>query len=198
MKNWMIGIGVLALVLGGLFLMGYITLPGDDQFNIDITCYDKDGNELGTATTRLAILGISREGFDGDIHSVKVEVDFQVTTNIDYKEVNTICYLEVVTRINTQGAGIVHTLARHQIGGMGTTLNDTFADTILMSELLPVNKITDAGKEVGWGMTFTADVETTIIKQDGTAVEADDTCAITLTLIWVEDEVKVDSYIRLP
>lgn len=185
-KKWILGVVVLAVVLGGLFLFGFI--PGDSSgSDMEIIFYDADGNELGRTDTRLSTLGIRAEGFEGDIYSLKVVVYFRVTTDIDYIGIDTRCWLTVITREGSSPRGTVaHSVAEHRLGPANTDLEGTFYDTYLMSDLLPASAITEAGKLGSWYMRFSARVETTVGKQDGTTKTVEDTCGTTLILSWVE------------
>ena len=205
MKNkWILGILALVVILGGLFLMGIIPAEGANSA-MDITFYDADGNELGKATTGGLTLGIRTVDGAVDIHHIDVVVSYLVTTNIDYLEMRTYCYLEVVTAINdVQHNDVVHTVAEHQVGGSKTGLENTFEATYLMSDLLPDNKVDEYGKTYGWLMSLNARVMTILDLEDGTQREAEDTCGIALSLVWFEPEpdeepvFKVESYIGLP
>ena len=197
-KKWILGVALLVVFLGGLFFMGYIPGTESDKADMDLTFYDEEGNELGKTTTKLAILGIQTPGFEGDVHSVKVAVSFIVTTTMEYLEMRTNCYLEVVTRINTQTAGIVYTVAEHQVGTSKLGLENTFEATYLMSSLLPDSAITETGKTNGWVMSFNARVKTIVDLEDGTQRDVEDSCSIDLTLTWFEHEFSVDSWFVPP
>lgn len=200
-KKWILGVALLVVLLGALFLFGVIPAEGSSS-SMDITFYDADGNELGVARTGLSIFGIRTAGFEGDVYSVKVAVSYVVTTNMEYLEMRTYCYLEVVTAVNdVQYNDVVHTVAEHQMGSSKLGLENTFEATYLMSELLPESKVDEVGKDYGWLMSFNARVKTTIDLEDGTQRDAEDTCGLVLTLTWVdpvESVFKVESYIALP
>lgn len=198
-KNWIIGIGVLALVLGGLFFMGYIPLPGDKNASyMEIIVYDVDGNELGRTDTRLSIFGIQQEGVEGDIYSLKIVVYFTVTTDINYQRVATKCFLEVDVTPRAYGASSIHSIDEHLLGPANTDLEGSFYRATnnghyLMEELFPAAKITESAKADGWVMTFDARLETDVIRQDGTMAEVEDTCSTHLILVWVE-HLELESY----
>ena len=198
MKNKLIlGVVVLAVVLGGLFFLGVISVDANDP-TMDITFYDVDGKELGAiSTTSLSLFGIRRAGFEGDIHSLEVVVYFTVTTDIEYVGVDTRCWLEVVTTLNTITGGHVHTVAEHRLGPPNTDLEGTFYNTYLMSDLLPASAIEATGKANGWNMKFNARLETLIGLPDGTTRSVDDTCGLGLALTWVEG-LELESHVALP
>lgn len=198
MRKWILGLGVLAIVLGGLFLMGYITIPEANASDMDITFYDVNGEELGKATTTgLSIFGIRRAGFEGDIYSVKVAVHFTVTTDINYTGIETKVWLEVDTKINFAVPVEVHRVDEHLMGS-SVKLEDTIEATYLMSELLPDSAIEAAGKANGWKMAFSARLKSVVGLPDGDTREVDDTCGITLDLTWSVSELNLDSYMTLP
>ena len=192
---------VLVVVLGGLWYMGVFPAEGASSA-MDITFYDADGNEIGKATTGGLALGIRTVDGAVDVHHIDIAVSYVVTTNMEYLEMRTYCYLEVVTAINdVQYGDVVHTVTEHQMGSSKLGLENTFTATYLMSELLPDSKIDQYGELYGWLMSFNARVKTTIDLEDGTQREAEDTCGIVLTLTWVdpvEPVFKVESYIALP
>jgi len=196
MRNkWILGIGVLAIVLGGLFLMGYISLPGPgNTSDMEIIFYDADGNELGRTDTRLALFGVQSPDFVGNIHSLEVVVYFEVTTDIDYAWITTGCWLTVVTRLNTPTAGIVHTIDEHRLGAVNTDESGTFYATYLMETLLPDNKIEAIGKANGWSMSFNARLETEVGSGIETIKSVEDTCATSLSLVWKEDGLTLVSW----
>jgi hypothetical protein len=197
MKNKLVlGVIVLALFLGALFLMGAIPVE-DNNVSMDITFYDADGNELGKATTTgFSMFGIRRAGVEGDIHSLKVAVSFTVTTDIENIGVVTKAYLGVVTRLNTITGGLVHEIAEEYMG-QSNELEATIEVTYLMSHLLPADKIEATGKANGWKMKFNARLETVLTRPDWTQKTVEDTCGIMLDLSWSE-QLALDSYIALP
>lgn len=201
MRKWILGVALLVVLLGALFFFGVIPAEGASS-SMDITFYDADGNELGKATTGGLTLGIRTLDAVADAHHIDIVVGYIVTTNIDYLEMRTYCYLEVVTAVNdVQYNDVVHTVAEHQVGSSKLGLENTFEATYLMSELLPDSAIDEFGKTYGWLMSFNARVKTTIDLEDGAQREAEDTCGIVLTLTWVdpvESVFKVESYIALP
>jgi len=193
MRNkWIIGIVIIAIVFGGLFLLGFI--PGDNTAgDMEIIFYGEDGNELGRTDTRLATFGIQSPDFEGNIHSLEVVVYFTVTTEIDYAWITTGCWLTVVTRLNTISAGIVHTVEEHRLGAVNKDLSGTFYATYLMSFLLPDNKIEATGKANGWGMSFNARLETEVGSGIETIKSVEDTCGTSLSLTW-EDGLALESW----
>lgn len=207
MKNkWILGVLALVVILGGLFLMGYIETPGVDhtKSDVELTFYDEDGNELGKIDTKLAILGVRTAGFEGDVHSVGVRVNFEVTTTMECVAIYSSCFLGVETVLDDgQGTTVVHAVAEGQMDSQKSGLTGSFEGTYLMSNLLPTSAVTDAGKQMGWIMTFTArvvtdvdyiDYEDDIQKQK----QVEDSCSISLTLTWYEHELSVDSYFVNP
>ena len=199
-RNFIVGLGV--VVVAGLLLLFVIVpalQPAGTGSEMNITFYDEDGNELGKATTiGLFGLGIRTSGFEGDIHSVKVAVSFEVTTTMDYVAMYTYCYLQVVTEYNMQYSDIVHDVAKHQMDSSKIGLTGTFEATYLMSNLLPASAIDDLGKTEGWKMSFLANVETTLDLEDGTQRDTSDACSIILYLTWFEDVLSVDSWFAPP
>ena len=147
----LVGIMIIALVIGGLFLLGYIPLGDDNSANMEIIFYDADGNELGRTNT-LSLFGIQQPGIEGDIHSLDVVVYFKVTTDIDYTYVTSRCDMSITTRLNTQTAGIVHSIDEHRLGAINSDLEGTFSANYLMSTLLPESQIESMGKQYGWTM----------------------------------------------
>jgi hypothetical protein len=192
-----------AIVVLALFLPA-LMLDAGTSTGMDITFYDADGNELGTATsTGFFGLGIQGVGFEGDIDHLTVRVSFLVTTNIEYREMYTYCYLEVVTAINdVQHGDVVHTVAEHQMDTGKTGLEGTFEATYQMSTLLPDSAIDVYGKTYGWIMSFNARVRADLDLDDGTQRSAEDTCSMALTLVWVDTEIKeeivLESWIGIP
>ena len=186
MKNKLVlGIAVLAIILGGLFLFGFIS--GDSAASdMEIIFFDEDGNELGRTDTRLGVFGIQSPAFEGNIHSLEVVVYFSVITDIDYAWITTGCWLTVVTRLNTVSAGIVHTVEEHRLGAVNTDLSGTFYATYLMSFLLPDSKIEATGIANGWGMSFNARLETEVGSGIETIKSVQDTCGTSLSLTWEE------------
>ena len=197
MRNkWILGVIVLAVILGGLFFFGVIT-PESAASDMHITFYDEAGNELQVAsTTGLAMFGIRQDGSATDIFSVLVKVDFEVTTDITFDNVDVRCYLKVITRLNTITAGLVHTVEEHQMG-LSSSMAGSIEATYLMSTLLPASAIEDAGKANGWGMSFYARVTAQLTLPDNTTRSVEDTCGITLKLVWSE-QLDLESYIALP
>lgn len=191
-KNWIIGITLMALVLGGLFLLGYIPLPDDNDSSMEIIFYDADGNELGRTDT-LSLFGIQQPGIEGDIHSLDVVVYFKITTDIDYAHVTSWCDMSIETVVNTYSASVVHIITEHRLGALNTDLEGSFYATYLMSTLLPDNKIESVGKEYGWMMYFDATVTSSIVGEDD-GMEVTDTCGTTLALVWSEGTASVDSW----
>lgn len=195
----LVGIMIIALVIGGLFLLGYIPLGDDNSANMEIIFYDVDGNELGRTNT-LSLFGIQQPGIEGDIHSLDVVVYFKVTTNIDYESILSACLLTITTSTNmgAERSEKVHEVSEHILGVASSDLEGSFSDTYLMSDLLPESAITAEGKENGWLMKFAARVGTYIDVTIPTGEpDAEDTCGTTLTLNWVADEVpsvSVDSW----
>ena len=204
MKKAILAVGVVAVaaLVVVLFLPAFMLDAGTNT-GMGITFYDADGNELGEATsTGFFGLGIQGMGFEGDIDHLTVRVDFLVTTNIEYREMYTYCYLEVVTAINNvQYGDVVHTVAEHQMDSGKTGLSGTFEATYQMSELLPDSAIDEYGKTYGWVMSFNAKVRATLDLEDGTQRDVEDTCSIALTLVWVEgaaEELALESWIGIP
>lgn len=186
MKNKLVlGIIVLAIVLGGLFFLGFIPGEGANS-DMEIIFYDADGNELGRTDTRMATFGIQNSGFVGDIHSLEVVVYFEVVTDIEYAWITTGCWLTVVTRVRSPSGGIVHTVDEHRLGAVNTDESGTFYATYQMSELLPAAAITEAQKQWGWNMAFSARLETEVGSGTTTIKSVTDTCGTTLLLDWVE------------
>ena len=192
-----VGIVAVAALVVVLFLPMLIQ---NNASSMDITFYDKDGNVLGKANSAGVLgLGIHGEGIEGEIYSLKVVVYFRVTTDIDYSNVNTYCWLEVVTTLDTITGGHVHTVPKHSLGVVNTDLEGSFYRTTeaghyYMAELLPDSAIEDTGKANGWNMKFSAWVETTVRRSDGTYREIADTCGITLKLTWVEN-LELESWV---
>jgi hypothetical protein len=187
---------VLAVIVGSLFFFGVLT-PESAKSDMYITLYDADGNELQVAsTTGLAAFGIRRDGDANDVFSVKVKVDFEVTTDIAFDNVDVRCYLEVETKLNTIMAGHVHTVDEHQMG-FSSSMVGSIEATYLMSTLLPETAIENTGKTNGWKMYFRARVTAQLTLPDNTTRSVEDTCGITLTLTWSE-QLDLESYIALP
>jgi len=88
-RKWIIGVGLIVLVVGGLFLLGFIPMVDSNDANMEIIFYDVDGNELGRSDSKLAIFGIQSPDFEGNIHTLDVVVHFKVTTDIDYSLIAT-------------------------------------------------------------------------------------------------------------
>jgi len=204
MRNKLIaGIVILGLFLGALFILGVIPAESNSAA-LEITFFDADENELGVVATQLAIFGIRGSGFEGDIYSLLVHVDFQVTTNLEYREMYSYCYLTVETAINNvQYGDIVHTVSEHQMDSGETGLSGFFEGTYLMSELLPSSAIDQYGELYGWIMSFAVRVHTTVDLDDGTQRDVEDTCGIELTLIWYEEVpekevLSVESWVSIP
>jgi len=197
MKNKLVlGVIVLAVILVAAFILGVV--PGDSNTSsMDITFYDADGNELGTATTTgLSMFGIRRAGLEGDIFSLVVAVHYTVTTDIANIGVVTKAYLGIITRLNTITAGLVHEIPEEYVG-QNNVLDGSIEVTYLMSALLPASAIEATGKANGWSMNFNARLETTLTRPDWTQKVVEDTCGIGLSLTWSEQLV-LDSYISLP
>jgi len=192
-RNWIIAIALMVVVVGGLFFMGFIPPIEDNSTSMEIIFYDADGNELGRSDSKLSIFGIQSPGFEGNIHSLEIVVYFQVTTDIDYSLIATGCFLSVETRLNTQTAGIVHSIAEHRLGAVNSDESGTFYATYLMSTLLPDSKIDAAGKQYGWMMYFDAVVKTSVSESSTEISTVEDTCGTTLTLAW-EDGLALDSW----
>lgn len=195
-KKLVLGLVIVALVIGGLFLMGAIPVE-DSNVSMDITFYDVDGNELGKATTAgFSMFGIRRPGVEGDIHFLTVAISFTVTTDIENIGVVTKAWVGVVTRLNTITGGLVHEIAEEYVG-RSAELEDTLEVTYLMSYLLPASAIESTGKANGWKMSFNARLETVLTRPDWTQRTVEDTCSIKLDLSWSE-QLNLDSYIALP
>jgi hypothetical protein len=198
MKNKLVlGVIVLAVIVGALLFFGFIPSEASNS-EMEIIFYDAEGNELGRTDTRLAILGIRADGFEGDIYSLKIVVYFTVTTDIDYIGIDTRCWLTVVTTPNNPYASPVHTVAEHRLGWANTDLEGSFYRTTneghyLMEELLPAAAITESAKAIGWNMVFTGRLETSIGRQDGTIATVEDTCGTNLVLSWTE-QLELDSW----
>lgn len=191
---------VIAIVVAGALVLGTIYVVSvTDASHMEIIFYDADGDEIGRTDTRIITFGIRQDGEIADIHSLKVVVYFKVTTDIDYIGIDTRCWLEVVTNLNTITGGHVYTLAEHRLGWANTDLEGSFYRTTneghyLMSELLPSDMIESTGMANGWGMHFNARLTTTIGRQDGTTKTVDDDCGTTLTLVWSET-LDLDSWV---
>lgn len=193
MKNKLVlGVIVLAVIIGGLFFLGFVPGTGAGS-DMEIIFYDAEGNELGRTDTRLSTFGIQRDGFEGDIHSLFVCVYFEVTTDIDYGWITTGCWLTVVTRVASPTAGIVHTVDEHRLGAVNTDESGTFYATYLMSDLLPAAAITEDQKQWGWSMGFSARLETDLGFASEETHTVSDTCGTTLRLVWSETLV-LDSW----
>ena len=192
-RKWLIAIAVIALLLVGLFVMGYISIPDDNDSNMEIIFYDEDGNELGRSDSKLGILGVQSPSFTGDIYSLDVVVYFQVTTDIDYASITTGCYLTITTRLDMERADILHQITEHRLGAYNSDESGTFSANYLMSTLLPDSKIDNDGRNFGWAMYFEARVHTSLIK-GGDIVEVEDSCGTTLKLAWVADTLKLESW----
>lgn len=191
-KKLILGVIVLGVLLGALFFLGFIPGTGAGS-DMEIIFYDADGNELGRSDTRLALFGIQSPDFVGNIHTLEVVVYFEVTTDLDYAWITTGCWLTVVTRLNTISAGIVHTVEEHRLGAVNTDLSGTFYATYQMSDLLPDNKIEATGKANGWGMSFSARLETEVGSGIDTIKAVQDTCGTSLSLVW-EDGLTLQSW----
>lgn len=193
-RKWLIAIAVIALIIGGIFLIGFLIPDSGNATDMEIIFYDVDGNELGRSNTELSILGIQSPGFAGDIYSLDVVVYFQVTTNIDYTAIATACYLTIETRLNTMTSGIVHTIAEHRLGAINSDESGTFYANYLMSTLLPDSKIESSGKENGWMMYFNARVHTGVSSVGNPIIDVEDTCGTTLALTWDADRLELESW----
>ena len=192
-RRWLIAISVIAVIVVGLLLLGFIPLGDSNASDMEIIFYDADGNELGRTDT-LSLFGIQRDGIEGDIHSLDVVVYFKVTTDIDYTYISSRCDLTIVTTLNTQPGGHVHTVAEHKLGATNTDLDGSFYATYLMSTLLPDSAIESVGKEYGWSMSFNAKVASNLGYGANDEIRLEDTCGTRLSLTWGEASATLDSW----
>jgi len=194
-RKWLIGIGLIVLVVGALFLTGIIPLPESNTSSMEIIFYDAEGNELGRTDTRLSIFGIQNPGFEGDIYSLEVVMYFTVTTNADVAASASVGWLEIRTEANIREPYVVYSIAEHSLGARNTDLEGTFYATYLMETLLPESMMTQECKDgAGWIMYFDGKVVTSIESTQGDRITAEDTCKTTLSIQWVESTLSVESW----
>lgn len=192
---------VLALVASGILLSGVIQLGPPDTSEMVITFFDKLGNQLGTTqASSITPLTLHQEGFDGEIHSMRVVVYFRVTTTIVASPF-TRCWITITTTPRGYMASPVNTLEKELLGWANTDMEGSFYRAIndglyYMDELLPESAITESGKTDGWIIVFNAQVDTQIDNPDvdGDKLTVSTTCGTTLQIVWQAPQLELESW----
>jgi len=192
---------IIALVASGIVLSGLIPIGPPDSSDMVITFFDIAGSQLGTTrASSLTPLTLHQEGFDGEIHSMKVVVYFRVTTTITTTPF-TRCWLTITTTPRGYMATPVNTLERHLLGWANSDLEGSFYRSTseghyFMDELLPESAITESGKDVGWVIVFDAQVDTQMDNPDvdGDVITVTSTCGTTLQIVWQDPQLELESW----
>jgi hypothetical protein len=151
MKNWVIGIGVIALVLGGLFLMGYIDVPVEGfDGDLKITFYDADGNEVSLP------MAFMRGGADVSTFSIRITWTYTGTDLQD--DTLTVDGTLKVNQLDPVTKAVIHERATESWTGVYIGYQEWTAVSL---QLLLGHTVADYG-DVGWLLQVTTTLHGTI------------------------------------
>lgn len=194
MKNkWILGVIVLVVILGGLFFMGYIEIPGVDSADTDVSFYNADGDEISLP---LAIMAGGQE-----VETMKVKISWTIQgTNIQDGTFNV--DVDIIVRLWDWDRAeyvqfVAHSFDSNQMISEGE-------HTWTLADILPME---DPYMTDGWKLKIYGTLRASAIDLSGNPIESDmaTTDAVYAELTWLDTTAtlsivlyEVKRYIQLP
>lgn len=193
MKNkWVLGVLVLVVILGGLFLMGYLETPGDDESDIGVAFFDSEGNQINT----LAIMAGGQE-----VETMRVKVTWTIqATGIKPESF----YVDVVVKVDLWDWSLDDYVQLASISDSSTELISEYEYTWTLADLLPMDEVY---KTDGWKLRIYATLRGYAEDLSGAPVESgrSTTDSVYAELTWLDTTgtlqivlYEIKRYIQLP